>query len=197
MGSFETFLRLGFDHIADFRGYDHMLFIITLCAVYSPREWKKVLILVTAFTIGHSVTLVMSALDVFRLPAQLVETLIPVTILLTAIHNVRWHRSTGSVFGVADRVHYALALCFGFIHGMGFSNYFRALLGASGEIVLPLFAFNVGLEIGQIVIVVIFFLVYAVSLKWLKAQPASWTLFISGAGAGISTIMILERLLGA
>ena len=138
MGEFVTFLQLGFEHISDVRGYDHMLFIITLCAVYRPEQWKKVLVLVTAFTIGHSVTLVMSALDIMRIPADIVETLIPVTILLTAIHNVTWHRSTKTTFGRDDKIHYSLALVFGFIHGMGFSNYFRALLGSSGEIVLPL-----------------------------------------------------------
>jgi len=196
MNSFLTFLELGFRHIADIRGYDHMLFIITLCAVYKPSQWKKVLVLVTAFTIGHSITLVLSALDILRLPAVVVETMIPVTIFLTAIHNVLWHRDSNSTFGSQDRIHYSLAMLFGFIHGMGFSNYFRALLGSESDIVLPLFAFNVGLEIGQILIVTIFFSVYYIALRFLKGNPDVWTIFISGAGAGISLVMIINRLVG-
>jgi HupE / UreJ protein len=193
MSTFSVYLQLGFEHIADIRGYDHMLFIITLCAVYALKDWKKVLVLITAFTIGHSVTLAMSALDIMRMDPDLVEFLIPVTIFLTAMHNVIWHRSTGALFSKGDRVHYALALGFGFIHGMGFSNYFRALLGSSDSIVMPLFSFNVGLELGQLCIVIIFFLFYAVLKSFATIQQREWNLFFSGAGAGISIILIIEK----
>jgi len=196
MSTFNVYLQLGFEHIADIRGYDHMLFIVTLCAVYALKDWKKVLVLITAFTIGHSVTLAMSALDVMRIDPDLVEFLIPVTIFLTAMHNIALHRSTGALFSRGDRVHYALALGFGFIHGMGFSNYFRALLSSSDSIVLPLFSFNVGLEIGQICIVVIFFLFYALLRSFTTIKQREWNLFISGAGAGISLLLIIERLWG-
>ena len=195
MSTFSIYLQLGFEHIADIRGYDHMLFIITLCAVYALKDWKKVLVLITAFTIGHSITLAMSALDVMRIDPDLVEFLIPVTILLTAVHNIVWHKSTGALFSHGDRVHYALALGFGFIHGMGFSNYFRALLGSSDSIVLPLFSFNVGLEIGQICIVVIFFLLYAIIKSFVPIKQRYWNWIISGSGAVISILLIIERLI--
>lgn len=195
MSTFSVYLQLGFEHIADIRGYDHMLFIITLCAVYALKDWKKVLVLITAFTIGHSVTLAMSALDIMRIDPDLVEFLIPVTIFLTAMHNITWHKSTGSLFSKGDRVHYLLALGFGFIHGMGFSNYFRALLGSSDSIVFPLFSFNVGLEMGQICIVVVFFLLYALLRSFATINHREWNLFISGAGAGVSIIMIIEKII--
>ena len=195
MSTFSVYLQLGFEHIADVRGYDHMLFIITLCAVYAIKDWKKVLVLITAFTIGHSVTLAMSALDIMRIDPDLVEFLIPITIFLTAMHNIAWHRHTGALFSRGDRVHYGLALGFGFIHGMGFSNYFRALLGSSDSIVLPLFSFNVGLEIGQICIVIIFFLFYALLLSFATIKQRDWNLFISGAGAGVSIILIIEKII--
>ena len=195
MSTFSVYLQLGFEHIADIRGYDHMLFIITLCAVYALKDWKKVLVLITAFTIGHSVTLAMSALDIMRIDPDLVEFLIPVTIFLTAMHNIGWHKSTGALFSRGDRVHYTLALGFGFIHGMGFSNYFRALLGSSDSIVLPLFSFNVGLELGQICIVIIFFLFYALLRSFATIKQRDWNLFISGAGAGVSIILILEKII--
>jgi len=195
MSTFNVYLELGFEHIADIRGYDHMLFIITLCAVYALKDWKKVLVLVTAFTIGHSITLALSALDVMRMDPDIVEFLIPVTIFMTAMHNVIWHKSTGAVFSKGDRVHYTLALCFGFIHGMGFSNYFRALLGTSDSIVLPLFSFNVGLEIGQICIVIVFFFFYSLLQQLTSVKQRDWNLFISGAGAGVSVILILQNLI--
>ncbi len=156
---------------------------------------EKVLVLVTAFTIGHSITLAMSALDVVRVNADVIELLIPVTIFVTAIHNVTSYKSSGTTFGRSDWVHYAFALGFGFIHGMGFSNFFRALMGSEESIVGPLFAFNVGLELGQILIVIVFFIVFALLGKVRKIRIHDWTLFISGAGAGVSLILIVEKML--
>ncbi|NND34062.1 MAG: HupE/UreJ family protein [Saprospiraceae bacterium] len=194
MDQFQVYLQLGFEHISDFEGYDHMLFVITLCAFYSWKSWKKILILVTAFTIGHSVTLALSAFNVINIPQQLVETAIPVTIFLTAIHNV-WTKEE-QIERVKLHSNYFLALFFGFIHGMGFSNFFRALTGGE-SIVLELFAFNVGLEIGQIIIVVLFFALYFLLDTTFKIIHRDWKIFISGAGAGVSLIMIIEALLGS
>ncbi len=192
MDQFLVYLQLGFEHISDFEGYDHMLFIITLCAFYDWKSWKRILILVTAFTVGHSITLALSAFDIIRIPQQWVETAIPITIFLTAIHNVA-SRQDASEQKVANS--YWLALFFGFIHGMGFSNFFRALTGGE-SIVLELFAFNVGLEIGQLIIVIIFFAMYFALDKLFTIKHKDWKLFISGAGAGVSLIMILEALSG-
>ncbi|MDH3244518.1 MAG: HupE/UreJ family protein [Saprospiraceae bacterium] len=192
MDQFKVYLQLGFEHISDVGAYDHMLFIITLCAFYAWKDWKKILILVTAFTIGHSITLALSALDIINVSQQLVETLIPITIFLTAIHNVSVNRE--NYLKRKIMLNYLLALFFGFIHGMGFSNFFKALSGGE-SIVGELFAFNIGLEIGQILIVVIFFTLYFVLDKLLGIKDRDWNLFISGAGAGVSLIMILNTIL--
>ena len=88
MDSFGFYIKLGFDHISDFAGYDHMLFLVALCAIYQLHQWKSILVLVTAFTIGHSVTLVLSSLDILTIPSNIIEFLIPVTIFLTALNNV-------------------------------------------------------------------------------------------------------------
>ena len=191
MDQFSVYLQLGFEHISDFAGYDHMLFIITLCAFYPWREWKKILILVTAFTIGHSVTLALSALDIVKINQQLVETLIPITIFLTAIHNVISQGNSAQKKGA--RISYLIALFFGFIHGMGFSNFFKALTGGE-SIVLELFAFNVGLELGQLIIVATFFICYYILDRLFTIKHRDWNLFVSGAGAGTSLIMIIEAL---
>ena len=132
LSEFQVFLRLGFEHIADPRGYDHILFVVALCAGYQPRHWRKLLILVTAFTIGHSFTLVLATLRLISINDDLVEFLIPLTILITSLIKIvayspkeadrikgRWVR----------RLKYGLALAFGLIHGLGFSNVLRAILG--------------------------------------------------------------------
>ncbi len=193
MDQFLVYLQLGFEHISDFEGYDHMLFIVTLCAFYPWRSWKQILLLVTAFTIGHSITLALSAFSIIRIPAQWVETAIPITIFLTALHNIS--RPPAAQTGRAINSNYWLALGFGFIHGMGFSNFFRALTGGQ-SIVKELFAFNIGLEIGQIIIVVIFFALYFLIDRFFHVRHRDWNIFISGAGAGVSLIMILEALSG-
>ena len=88
MDSFDFYIQLGFEHISDFAGYDHMLFLVALCAIYRIQQWKSILVLVTAFTIGHSITLVLSSLDIVTIPSNIIEFLIPVTIFLTAINNI-------------------------------------------------------------------------------------------------------------
>lgn len=164
MSEFELYLRLGFEHISDLNGYDHILFVIALAAVYPLREWKHLLVLVTAFTIGHSVTLALSTLGWVNVDADLIEMLIPVTIFITAALNIaeRFAKDPEKALNRDWRARYALAIGFGLIHGLGFSNYLRAILGTEQSLVLPLFSFNVGLEIGQLVILVITFVVSGV-----------------------------------
>lgn len=197
---FQTYLQLGFEHIADIRAYDHILFIVALCAIYRLAEWRKVAILVTAFTIGHSLTLALAALDIIPTNVAWVEFLIPVTIFLTAIYNVVAHRFEREIeegtFGRRVNLNYAFAAGFGLIHGMGFSNYLRAIM--SGEqlnlVVQQLFAFNIGVEIGQLVIVgcVLFAAFLAFNIGNIRQRE--WNLFISGGAAANSLVMALERL---
>ncbi len=191
MSEFYTYLQLGLQHIADLNAYDHILFIVALCAVYQIREWKNILVLVTAFTIGHSLTLALSAFNIVLIPAPIIEFLIPVTIFLTALYNVSLHQQLADNQG-AMRWNYALALGFGFIHGMGFSNYFKMLLGQEASIIQPLLAFNIGIEIGQLLIVAVILLASVVALRLLKIQARDWIVFLSGAAAGISLVLMME-----
>ena len=191
MSLFELYFKLGLQHIADFKGYDHILFILILCAVYSIREWKRVLILITAFTIGHSLTLALATLALIRVDGDLIEFLIPLTIFLTALANVLTRKQ-----GVSKLLHYlkyAAALFFGLIHGLGFSNYLRSLLGAEKGLALPLFSFNVGIEIGQILIVSIIMALTLLVVDLLKFPRREWHILLSGAGLGVSLILMFER----
>lgn len=187
---FFIYLTLGFEHISDIKGYDHILFIVALCAVYEAGQWKNILILVTAFTIGHSITLALATLGIILIPSDIVEFLIPVTILLTALSNL-----TVQEDGISEKAvnrNYLLALLFGLIHGMGFSNYLRALLGGEESIWLPLLAFNIGLEIGQLLIVAIILGAAYLAMRIFRIKLREWTLFLSGAAAGIAIVLMSE-----
>src|SRR3954468_23770496 len=155
MSEFRLYFDLGRDHILDYKnGYDHILFVIALCALYLLRDWRRVLILVTAFTIGHSITLALSTLRIINVPVDLIEFLIPVTIFITAGSNI--FKNEENLSDRALQINYFYAAFFGLIHGLGFSNYLRSILGRDKSIISQLLAFNLGLEFGQIIIVVIF-----------------------------------------
>jgi HupE / UreJ protein len=197
VSEFWTFIDLGFHHIADPRAFDHLLFIITLCAVYQWSEWRKILMLITAFTIGHSVTLVLAGLNILKVPSSVVELLIPVTIVLTSVYNITTatsERRQQAAFSKAVSLNYAMALLFGFIHGMGFANYFRALMGGEESILTPLFSFNVGIETGQIMIVAIFFAINYGASKLLHFGRRDWNLYISGIGGGGALVLIMQSI---
>ena len=191
MDFFGFYVKLGFEHISDFAGYDHMLFLVALCAIYKIQQWKNILILVTAFTIGHSVTLVLSSLDLFTIPSNIIEFLIPVTIFLTTINNII--NSNLAVKSTKMNKNYSMALFFGFIHGMGFSNYFKALLMESSSIAIPLLGFNIGIELGQILVVFFIVSIAYLFISKLGVKHREWNIFISGAAAGISIIFMLEN----
>jgi len=190
MSEFSVYFGLGFDHILDVNGYDHILFVVVLCALYQYSDWKKVLILVTAFTIGHSITLALSTLRVINVNADLIEFLIPVTILFTAISNLFTSEKKISM-GSLKR-NYVYAGFFGLIHGLGFSNYLRSLLGQDKTIVTQLFAFNLGLEVGQIIIVAIFMAISFIFVGLANVTRRDWKMIISSAVGGIAIILIID-----
>jgi len=190
MSEFLLYLELGFDHILDVNGYDHILFVIALCATFLLRDWKKVLILVTAFTIGHSITLALATLGVVNFRTDVIEFLIPVTILLTAVANL--FKKDRAFDSPKVQTNYVLALIFGLIHGLGFSNYLRALLGKDESIVSQLLAFNLGLELGQIIIVAIFLIISFILVDIFGAKRRDWKMVISSAVGGIALMLMFE-----
>jgi HupE/UreJ protein len=141
MSELLTFMHLGFRHITDLAALDHILFLLALAAIYRGRDWRDVLWVVSAFTLGHSITLALAVTGALRLPTALIEFLIPVTILATGIENIAARRR---------RYRPVFAGVFGLVHGAGFANYLRSLF--VGSIAVPLFGFNVGIELGQLVV---------------------------------------------
>jgi hypothetical protein len=149
-----TYLRLGLHHIADLRGYDHILFVAALTVAYRPSEWRRLLWLVTAFTLGHSITLALATLNLVRANAGLVETGIALTIVISSLMAIALAvRSEAAPAAQGQALRYTLAAVFGLIHGLGFSTFLRSLLGGEESIFVPLLSFNVGLELGQLLIV--------------------------------------------
>jgi len=189
MNQFQLYFQLGIQHILDLDGFDHILFVIALCAIYLGRDWKKIIILVTAFTLGHSITLALATLNVIKVNADLIEFLIPVTIAITAVSNILKPKPSN---GRGVQINYFFALFFGLIHGLGFSNYLRSLLGKEASIFQPLLAFNLGLEVGQLVIVGIFLVAAMLLVGVIGINRKYWTLVISSVVLGMAIMMILD-----
>ncbi len=187
---FLIYFNLGFEHILDLNGYDHILYILALGTGYVLKDFKKIIILATAFTIGHSITLALAVLDFISVPIKLIEVLIPVTILISTIIVILNRASNNK-----RRLYlYFTALFFGLIHGMGFSTYLKALLTDSEKILKPLFAFNIGLEIGQIIILFIYLLLSSFLISILKIKRNYFILFTAGIIAISSIILIFQRI---
>ena len=188
MNDFILFFLEGIRHITDLRGYDHILFVAALCLPWLIKDWKKVLWLITAFTIGHSVTLALSMYNKILVHSNWIEWLIPLTVAVTAIENVVVKNEERNM-----RLRYTSALIFGLIHGMGFSNYLRSMMGKDENIITQLFAFNIGLEVGQVAIVLMVMFVGLIFVQVLKAPRKEWVLFVSGGIFVAAMQMIIER----
>jgi hypothetical protein len=193
MSEFSLYFELGKDHILDYaNGYDHILFVIALCALYIGRDWKKVLILITAFTIGHSVTLALSTLRIVNVEPDLIEFLIPLTIFITAVSNL--FKNENAIGDKPMQMNYFYAAFFGLIHGLGFSNYLRSILGKDKNIITQLLAFNVGLEVGQIIIVILFMSVCFILVDLFGVNRRDWKMVISSAIAGIALVLMKDHM---
>ena len=201
MSVFTTYLQLGFLHICTPRAADHLTFLLALCAPYVLADWRRVLALVTSFTVGHSLTLALATLGLVAFKSTVIEALIPLTIMITALVNLRGAGSASARPSLRQRpapvlaaAPNALALGFGLIHGLGFSNYLRTLLGPNSRPVQELLAFNVGVELGQVLIVAAILLLGAVLLRVAGVARRDWLLTTSGAALGIATVLLLQLL---
>ena len=191
MIDFGLFFQMGYEHIADLNGIDHILFVAALCIRYQFADWKKLLWLVTAFTLGHSITLALSVFNIVNYSVNWIEFLIPVTIVITAISNVFVKKF---VYKAKFPLIYFFAAFFGLIHGLGFSNYLKSLLSKEGNIVPELLAFNLGLEAGQLVIVLAILFISLIFVQLFKINRREYLLYVSGGIFAIALQMALERL---
>ena len=184
------YFRLGWEHIISANALDHQLFIAALAAIYLLQDWRQVLILVTAFTIGHSLTLALSVLDIVRFPSNWVEFLIPVTIVITAFSNLFQKKFTSR----SVSINYFLALFFGLIHGMGFANTLRFMLAKDQNLGWSLLGFNLGLEVGQIVVVMMILLIAHIIVNLIRVKRKEWVIFLSALVLGLAFKIAVERI---
>jgi len=190
MNDFELYFNLGRQHIADWKGIDHILFITALSIRYQFTDWRKLLVLVTAFTIGHSVTLALSVFNLVNISTKWIEFLIPITIIITAISNSFVKKFT---FRCKFPLIYFFALFFGLIHGLGFSNYLKSLLGKDQNIIVQLFSFNIGLEVGQLLIVSIILTCSFLIVGLMNVNRREYILYSSGGIFALAMQMAIQR----
>ena len=191
MNDFTLYVKMGLNHVLDFSAYDHILFLVALCVVFNVKEWKRVLWLVTLFTLGHSITLALSASQILNIDVALIEFLIPVTIFITGVFNIiHLKREKAN----ANNINLIFALIFGLIHGLGFSNYFRMMIGQEEDKLLPLIEFALGIERAQVIIVSGILLIGFILQKFAKLKKQYWIMATSIFVLIISAKMIWERI---
>ncbi len=190
MNDFSLYFQIGWQHITDLKGIDHILFVLALAIRYQFSDWRKLLILITAFTFGHSFTLALSIFNLISFSTKWIEFLIPITILITSISNIFVKKF---VFKSKFPIIYFFAAFFGLIHGLGFSSYLKSMLGKNSNIIPQLLAFNIGLEIGQLIIVLIILLLSFIFINLIKSNRREYILFISGGVFAVALLMAIER----
>ena len=190
MSELAAYVQLGFHHITDLRGADHILFLLALAAIYRFRDWRECLWVATAFTVGHSLTLGLAVTNVLTISPSLIEFLIPITIVATGIENVLV-RDRIRPFATR-RYRPVLAGVFGLVHGAGFANYLRSLFVE--RIALPLFGFNVGIELGQICVLVLTFSAFVVvDRMFTLVRPARflWVPPVRARAIAVSSVVLV------
>ena len=191
MSDFGIFFSTGIEHITGLNALDHILFVAALCLRYSFKNWRKILVLVTAFTIGHSITLALSTLNILNFSRNWTEFLIAVTIPITALNNF-----SVKDFSFSKRLPliYFYALGFGLIHGLGFSTLLKSMLGRDQSIIVQLLAINLGLEVGQLIIVLVVLMISFIFVRLLSINRREYILFVSGGIAALALQMAIERI---
>lgn len=191
MEEFMLYLKMGLFHVLDFLAYDHILFLVVLAVVFSFNQLKKVIWLITLFTIGHTVTLALSAYGVLKVNVKIVEFLIPLTIFITGVFNVL---NAGSYSTKKENINLFFALFFGLIHGLGFSNYFRMMIGKEDDKLMPLLEFALGIEFAQVIIVLIILFIGTMLQSFFKVSKRDWILVVSSIVIGFAIPMMIERI---
>jgi len=184
MDNFIFFTKQGLFHVLDWNAYDHVLFLIALSIVYDFKNWKKILWLISLFTIGHTLTLILAAYKVVSVDLKWIEFLIPITIIITALVNIFYAKNTAKQ--TKTNTNLIFALFFGLIHGLGFSGYFRMLIGSSNSKLIPLLEFAMGIEMAQVIIVIAILMLGFVFQTIFRFSKRDWVLIISAMVIGVA-----------
>jgi hypothetical protein len=191
MSEFWLYFKLGLHHVFAINGFDHVLFLIALMVPYAFKDWKRVLLLVTLFTVGHTLSLILSVFGVVYINPTLVEFLIPITILVTAV----FHLFTAGKSSKNESISFVaiVTLFFGIIHGLGFSSYFKSILpGDATDKLLPLLEFALGIEAAQLIVVFIVLILSYIVQTFFRFSKRDWALVMSAFIIGVVLPMIIE-----
>lgn len=191
MSEFWIYFKIGLEHVLDINGYDHVLFLIALTVPYAFKDWKRILLLVTIFTIGHTFALLLSVFNIVTVRASLVEFLIPITILITSFFNL----FTAGKSSKQESITFigGVTVFFGIIHGLGFSNYFKSILpGNPSEKVVPLLEFALGIEAAQIIVVLCVLILSFIVQTLFRFNKRDFTLVMSAFVIGVVVPMIVS-----
>ena len=183
-------VQYGINHVLDFNGYDHVLFLMALTVPYTFRDWKRILILVSTFTLGHTLSLVLAAYDIVSINGNLVEFLIPITILIVALYNIftAGKKSKEQKIGVL----FLTTLFFGLIHGLGFAREFKMFIGKAESKVMPLIEFALGIEIAQVIIVFVVLFLGFFTQTIFRFSRRDWVMVLSAIVVGLVIPMLIE-----
>jgi len=191
MENFMFYLQQGFFHVLDWKAYDHILFLVALVAIYTFSDWMRIFLLVSLFTIGHTITLLLSAYNVIHINASYVEFLIPATIFITALFNIFTAGKASKKNKIGMNV--LFAFFFGLIHGLGFAGYFRMIVAANEDKLLPLLEFALGIEGAQILVVLIILILAFAFQTVFRFSKRDWVLVISSLIIGIVIPMLIQN----
>jgi hypothetical protein len=192
MSDFWIFFKVGFHHVIDLQGYDHLLFLAALTVPYTSRDWKRILILVSFFTLGHSISMLLSVFNIVSVKAIWMELLIPCTILIVALFNlvmVGKSAKAGNITFIAGTT-----IFFGIIHGLGFSNYFNSILpGKPAEKLVPLSEFALGIEGAQIMVVMAVLILAFIAQTLFRFNKRDFTLIMSSFVIGVVIPLLVQN----
>ena len=190
MDEFVLFLKLAFNHVLNWTAYDHILFFVVLAVIYQFKDWKKALWLITLFTLGHTTTLGLATYNIIKVDVKIIEFLIPLTILITALVNLL----------IADKKNFKrtninlfFSFFFGLIHGLGLSGFLKMIIEDNENKLLPLLEFALGVEIAQVAIVILILIAGFIAIQIFKIKKRDWVLVISSIVIGIVVPMLIER----
>jgi len=190
MNEFWIYFKLGLTHVLDYNAYDHVLFLTVLVAAYTFYEWKNVVGLVTVFTIGHTISLILASYDIVNVSSSIIEFLIPITIFITALYNLF---TAGKNNNSRISILYATTLFFGIIHGLGFSSFFLSTTGSKGVEILRLLEFALGIEAAQLIVVLVVLIISFIFQSIFKFSKRDWTLVISSIVIGLVIPMLIAN----
>ena len=192
MEVFNVFFEVGLRHVLDINGYDHVLFLLVLTVPYSINEWKKTLLLITLFTLGHTISLLLSVFNIVTVKAEITELFILITILITALYNLFF--AGKNLKNHNNSFVWITTLCFGIIHGLGFSNYFKTLVSSeTPNKLVTLFSFAIGIEVAQIIVAVAVLLLSFLTLTLSPLNKREFTLVASAFVLGVVVPLLLEN----